>query len=187
MLAMTVKTKGRRRKCTETSHAVAKDYSTLQTFCQGQGSPHTAKAPPEPQDEKRDSDQDSDPDVQLLHVVNQPVPVLSEVVADQRNYADPQEGAEKIEYREALPLHAQDASEGTRDYAQPKDEAREEDRDRAVLLKQPLAALDGRGGNPKGRLISIKQWATTAVSDGESEIVSEGSGADRNHDDVRKV
>jgi len=140
---------------------------------------------PHEQDGKRRGDGDAD--VEILDVIDQLVPVLAELVADAGNYADPQYCAEEVEQSKTLPLHAQHAGERTGNHAQAEDEAGEEDRDRAVLVEEALAAGDGCRRDAKEFPITVEQRAPSAISDGETKIVPNCGRAHAYQDDVDEL
>ena len=97
--------------------------------------------------------------------------MLAKFVADHGDDADPQDGTQKIKNGETLPWHAEHARQWAGDDAQAEDEAREKDRDRAVLVKQPFSTLDGSDRNAKDVSVAVEQGAAARVSDGKSQVV----------------
>ncbi len=57
----------------------------------------------------------------------------------------------------------------------------------AVLVEQSFAALDRGGTNAKDVTIAIKQRAAAAISEGKSQIVTQGGGANSHQDDVGEL
>ena len=83
-------------------------------------------AAPQPQDYDSDADCDEDDYIQTLDVFHQQVPMFAELVANQGNYSDPEQGSQEIEDGEAFPRHTQHSGQRSRNYAQAEDEASEE-------------------------------------------------------------
>ena len=113
--------------------------------------------------------------------------MLAELVAYEGNDGDPQQRAQEIEDREALPGHAQNACERAGDHAQAEDEAREKNRDGAVAVEQSLAARNGFRLDAKCAAVTIKEAATSAIADQVPQVVSQGGRAHADHDDVGEL